>query len=598
MDQSPAQAAPNPPPELPHAADPAGRGFASLKLRLIMYLVLPVALVLGGLGVAGFFYARDYLVEEVRTRGQITLERAAHSIDMRLAQPGEAVELLNALEGFGPASLVNWKEHLAKVPGVERVSLEWLGEREPQPRAMMRGQGPGRGAGRGEMGMHRIKLAQVTNPRYDTAAGQRTVNLIFDLSDEGGKPAGRLEVVMRFGYLLQGLEVFTKWKTDKSFLVDETGQVLAQGGDEKRVERLGEDGNEFELEVLQEILKKPAGTLLGPGHPAEEVAGFFRLKKAPWTLVLFAPGQQVLGTIIMFLRIYVVAGALAVGLVLLLILVITNKVAGSVRTVCQAARRVAAGEYQEVPTPKSRDEFRRLADSFNTMVEGLQEKERIRDTFGRYVDPQVARRLISRPEATALGGDKRPVAIMMSDIRGFTPLVERLSPEETITIVNRYLSGLIDVIARGGGIIVDFLGDAVLVFFDSLDRGPQAAARQAVCCALELKEATEEFNQRMRAEGLPDLATGIGVHAGEVVVGNIGSTARTKYGIVGGPVNLVQRIQGQAEGGEIIASQAVLDALGAQLAVSRAFEAHLKGVEGLVKLYSVAGLASCAEETA
>lgn len=588
----------NPASELPHAADPAGVGFKSLKLRLIVYLLLPVALLLGGMGVAGFFYARGYLVQEVRSRSLLTLERAAHSIDMRLAQPRAAVDLLNALEGFTQAGLANWEKHLSEVPGVERVEVQWLGGEERTTRSMMRGPGAGPMSGGGDMGMHRVELARVTNPRYDTAAGQRTATLVFDLSGADGKPAGRLEVVMRFGYLLQGLEVFSKWKSDKSFLVGKTGKVLAQGGDSKRIDRLGENGDAFELKVLEDLLTKPAGTVLGPGHPADEVAGFYSLKQAPWALVLFAPGREVLGPIIEILRVYVVAGVLAVGLVLLLILVITGKVSGSVRTVCQAARRVAAGEYVEVPTPKSRDEFRRLADSFNTMVEGLKEKDYIRDTFGRYVDPEVARRLMSQPEATALGGDKRPVAIMMSDIRGFTPLVENLSPEETITIVNRYLSGLIDVIARSQGIIVDFLGDAVLVFFDSLDDGLEEAVRRAVCCALELKKTTEEFNMRMRSEGLPDLATGIGINAGEVVVGNIGSTARTKYGIVGGPVNLTNRIQGQAEGGEIIASEAVLVALGTQLAVGRSFEAKLKGVEAAVQLYSVEGLASCPEEQA
>ncbi len=220
----------NPASVLPHAADPAGVGFRSLKLRLIVYLLLPVALLLGGLGVAGFFYARDYLFSQLRDTSLLTLERAAHSIDMRLAQPGEAVDLLNALDGFSPSSLANWKRHLSGVPGVERVKLVWLGDAEPKPGSMMRGQGAGRAGGLDDMGMHRIKLAQVTNPRYDTAAGQRTVGLVFDLSTREGKPAGRLEVMVRFGYLLDGLAVFTGGKSDKSFLVDKTGGDLDGAG--------------------------------------------------------------------------------------------------------------------------------------------------------------------------------------------------------------------------------------------------------------------------------------------------------------------------------------------------------------------------------
>ncbi|RJX34691.1 MAG: HAMP domain-containing protein [Desulfarculus sp.] len=565
-----------------------GRGFASLRLRLIFYLLLPVSLLLVGLGVAGFFYARGYLMEGLRQTSLLGLQRAAHSIDMRLAQPGEAVDLLNSLEGLSQATIGDWEKHLAGLPGVARVKLDWLGEAQESQRPMMGGRG-----GWLDRGMHRVALSRVTNPRFDTSSGQQTVSLVFDLQDQEKKPAGRLEVAVRFAYLLEGLKVFEQWKGERSFLVDSTGRVLAQGGGSRHLERLGAEGDPFEVQVLEALLTKPAGTLVGPGRPAEEVAGFYRLQKAPWTLVLFARGDKVLGPIRSFMRHYIVAGAAAVALVVLIILVVTGKVAGAVRTVCQAARRVARGDYVEVPTPKSRDEFRRLADSFNTMVEGLKQKDYLRDTFSRYVDPQVARRLMSRPEATALGGDKRLVAIMMTDVRGFTPLAERLSPEQTITIINRYLSVLIEVISAGQGIIVDFLGDSLLAFFDSLENGPRRAAEQAVCCALELRRATEDFNQQMRSEGLPDLATGIGLHAGEVVVGNIGSFTRTKYGIVGGPVNLTNRIQAQAEGGEIIASQAVVELIGPELKVTRGFEALLKGVEGQVQLYALLDLPSC-----
>ncbi|MEW5911463.1 MAG: adenylate/guanylate cyclase domain-containing protein [Thermodesulfobacteriota bacterium] len=571
-----------------------GRGFSSLRLRLIFYLLLPVTLLLVALGVAGFFYARGYLMDQLRQTSLLGLQRAAHSIDMRLAQPGEASELLNTLEGLSQNTISEWESHLGSLPGVARVKLTWLGPAE-SPRPMMGGRGGSMG-GWAARGMHRVTLSKVSNPRYDTNSGQQTVSLVFDLMDPENQITGRLEVVMRFSYLLEGLRVFEQWKSERAFLVDGTGRVLAQGGSGPRLERLGEKGDPFELKVLEGLLTKPAGTLYGPGHPAHEVAGFFRLKEAPWTLVLFARGEKVLAPIIRFMTHYIVAGTVVLVLVVLIILVVTGRMAGSVRTVCQAARRVAQGDYVEVPTPQSRDEFRRLADSFNTMVEGLKQKDYLRDTFSRYVDPHVASRLMSRPEATALGGDKRLVAIMMTDVRGFTPLAERLSPEQTITIINRYLSVLIEVISAGQGIIVDFLGDALLAFFDSLESGPRQAAEQAVCCALELRRATEEFNQQMRAEGLPDLATGIGLHAGEVVVGNIGSFTRTKYGIVGGPVNLTNRIQAQAEGGEIIASQAVVDLIGPELKVSRGFEALLKGVEGQVQLYALKDLPSCQPE--
>jgi class 3 adenylate cyclase len=238
----------------------------------------------------------------------------------------------------------------------------------------------------------------------------------------------------------------------------------------------------------------------------------------------------------------------------------------------------------------------RLAQGFNHMLAGLKERDYIRDTFGRYVDETVAKKLMARPEARRLGGEARVVAILMTDVRGFTQVSAGLGPERTIEVVNRYLEGVIAAIADHQGIIVDFLGDAALAFFDSLDRSPQEAARLALCCALAVRRASDDFNRQAEAEGLPRLDTAIALNAGQVVVGNIGSRARTKFGIVGGPVNLTQRIETQAEAGEIVASREFVDLCGSQARVARSFTASLKGVAGPVELMVLQADERCARQ--
>ena len=583
-------------------------GLTSLRRRLMVLLLLPVALLLLGLGAAGFFYARDSLLDQWRGSAVLSLERAAHAVDMRLEQPEDAVKLINSMAGLAPNSAQEWEDQLARLPGVTRAKLTLTDVTDPvmmpsdgglMPGAGMgRGRGfrtgtpaaPGAAGGVGMMRFHRVEVARVTSPRLDAAVGAETVTMVFDLSGEDKKPVARLEVVMRFAHLLEDLRALNWWQSDDVYLVDDTGRVLARGAEAHPLGgRLGASGDAFQLKVLTEVLAKNSGTALGPGHPAEEVAGFYHLGRAPWSLVLFARGDAVLAPVENFLKAYAAAGLVCIGLVLLLIFTVTGQVAASVRQVCRAAREVAMGHYQDVPVPRRNDEFLRLAHSFNTMVAGLKEKDYIRDTFGRYVDPAVARRLMARPEATLLGGEKRKVAIMMTDVRGFTAMCDTLSPEETIVVINRYLSRVIDVIQRHGGIIVDFLGDAVLAFFDSLEEGEAEAVRLAVCCALELLEATEEFNQEAAEKGHPQLETGIGLNFGEVVVGNIGSPARTKYGIVGGPVNLTQRIQSQAEGGEIVISQEVHELLPDQIHVGRSFSVRPKGLGRDIELYALTG---------
>jgi adenylate cyclase len=571
----------------------------SLRQRLYLWLLLPVAVLLTGLSVAGFYFARNEMARQWRGTALFSLERVAHEIDMRLEQPAAAVETVNQVALESPLEAAEWKALLSKVPGVEKVDISL----DPgySPVAMQPGSGPGamrrsRDMSRGHgMRFHRARIAEVTNPRIDASTGQSTVLMIFELKDQAGQVQGRLELSVLFSYLLKDLLSISRWQGEGGYLVDDTGLILTRTKGSPNIgERLGESGNELELRILQEMIGKSSGTDLGRGSPPEQVAGFYRLKQAPWTLVLIADGEKVLWPIIRFLRIYVASASACVVLVLLLIHLVTGRVASSVRTVCQAARRVAQGDYEvKVPEPNTNDEFHRLAESFNTMVDGLKEKDFIRDTFGRYIDEEVARQLMSKPEATRLGGQKRWVAVMMSDVRGFTALCDGLSPEQTISIINRYLSGLIEVIRKHHGIIVDFLGDAVLVFFDSSELPIAEAARKAVCCALDLRQATDDFNQTMREEGLPALETAFGLNAGEVVVGNIGSQTRTKYGIVGGPVNLTSRIQAQAEGGEILVSQSIQDLLSDDLNISRSFSTNLKGVEHDVTLHHVEGLHSC-----
>jgi class 3 adenylate cyclase len=199
---------------------------------------------------------------------------------------------------------------------------------------------------------------------------------------------------------------------------------------------------------------------------------------------------------------------------------------------------------------------------------------------------------MERPEAARLGGQKREVVILISDIRGFTPLSETLSPEEIISILNHYFSHMIEVIQKYQGIIVDFFGDSILVFFDPLDSPVARTVHRAVRAALALQSEMGAFNEEMKSEGLPTFEMGIGVNAGEVVVGNIGSENRAKYGIVGSAVNITQRIQSTARGGQVVISDPVYRYISEDLTVKHSFRSHLKGLQTPLDLYVVEGISS------
>ena len=562
----------------------------SLQQRLLLFLLLPVTLLLFSIGFFGFFFARNIMLDEWREAAILRLERAAHHIDMRLSKPVEWIKLFHNTGGMRDGSAVQeWIIQLLRnSEGVSEVKLKWTDEAPEQMEYRGR---HGQTTGSSRRSMMRFKrgfISEVTPPQHDAQIGQDTVNLISNFKNENDRVIGRLEVAIRFDYLLEDIQALGWWQSDLTGLIDNAGRYLTHTDTEMSVhKRLGETDDPLELAVLADIQEKQFGTLLGPGHPPKWVSGFYKLNQAPWTIVLFAPGEKILAPIIKFRFYYAVAGSLCLVSILLLIRLVGGKMVSSIGNISRAAEQVARGKYGAPLPVKTGDEIGQLIKSFNTMVRGLKERDFIRNTFGRYVDPEIARELMRRPEATRLGGEKREVAILMSDLRGFTPLAETLSPDVTIDMLNRYFSLMIETIRKHQGIIVDFFGDALLVFFDPIEGPVAPTINQALHCALEMQSVMGAFNDENREEGLPSLKMGIGLNAGEVVVGNIGSETRAKYGIVGSAVNVTQRIQSNAQGEEIVVSESVYRSALDNLVIKKTFKTQLKGVKGSATLYVV-----------
>jgi class 3 adenylate cyclase len=198
-----------------------------------------------------------------------------------------------------------------------------------------------------------------------------------------------------------------------------------------------------------------------------------------------------------------------------------------------------------------------LKDSRAQLVNLNQQLERrnqfIRETFGRYTSDDIVEVLLDMPEGLKLGGEKRQLTLLMSDLRGFTALAERLEATQVVALLNYYLSSMIEIIQRNGGTIDDIIGDAILVLFGAPVAMPDAAQR-AVCCGLEMQKAMQEVNEYNFQKGWPEIEMGIALHTGEAVAGNIGSTKRSKYGVIGQPVNLTARIESFTVGGQVLVS--------------------------------------------
>jgi PAS domain S-box-containing protein len=213
----------------------------------------------------------------------------------------------------------------------------------------------------------------------------------------------------------------------------------------------------------------------------------------------------------------------------------------------------------------------------------------IRETFGRYLTDEVVDTLLDSPTSLQIGGEKRKVTMMMTDLRGFTSLSERLAPKWVVTLLNRYLSAMVTIIKQYGGTIDEFIGDAIFVLFGA-PVWKEDDAQRAVACGVAMQLAMASVNEQNRAEGLPELEMGIGIHTGQVVVGNIGSPERMKYGVVGSHVNLTSRIQSFTTGGQILVSEATKREAGPMLKIGQQREVRAKGFEQPIALYEVVGI--------
>ena len=214
----------------------------------------------------------------------------------------------------------------------------------------------------------------------------------------------------------------------------------------------------------------------------------------------------------------------------------------------------------------------------------------LKKMFGRYLSTEVMNSMIENPLALEMGGERRSVTIMMTDLRGFTALSERLEPERVVQLLNSYFEVMVEEILKYNGTINEIIGDALLVIFGAPQNMPDRA-EQAIACAIAMQNAMGHVNAENRQNGLPELEMGIGLNEAEVIVGNIGSSKRSKYAVVGSGVNMASRIESYTVGGQILISDSVRGEAGEILRIDAQREIFPKGAETPLRIYEVGGIA-------
>ncbi len=213
----------------------------------------------------------------------------------------------------------------------------------------------------------------------------------------------------------------------------------------------------------------------------------------------------------------------------------------------------------------------------------------IKKVFGRYLSDEVVKQILESDHGMQMGGGKQQVTIMMTDIRGFSMLSQELDAQDCVRMLNNYFSVMVPLIQKYDGVIDEFLGDAILAIFGA-PVFMHDHAQKAVACALEMQMAMSEVNLTNQQWGLPGIEMGIAVNTGEVVVGNIGSETRSKYGVVGHHVNLTARIESFTVGGQVMASEYTIAALNTDVSIANSLQVDAKGIKDPVRIQEITGI--------
>jgi class 3 adenylate cyclase/HAMP domain-containing protein len=251
----------------------------------------------------------------------------------------------------------------------------------------------------------------------------------------------------------------------------------------------------------------------------------------------------------LLLRINTILTACAALLGLLFGSLVTRGLALSVRNLVEGTKAVEMGDLDTQVEPRSKDEMGYLTGNFNHMVGELRLKERIKDTFGKYMDPRIVSNLLDQPEITDPGGERREMTVMFIDLKGFTPISEVLSPDDLVALINRFFNHMSLAISKYNGVVDKFMGDAVMAYWGPPFTNNVEHASLACQAAIEALRRLEDFRRDVRreigeqAENL-DIDLRIGISTGEMIVGTVGSDVSKNFTVIGDPVNLGARLEG------------------------------------------------------
>jgi class 3 adenylate cyclase len=565
-----------------------------LRNKFLVYILFPVIATISLAGVLSFVIAREIVVTQLRELGERGLQQATDEMDSGLAVGIQVLKVFSMEAGLVNFSEAQYRRLFREVARVFPVECAFMALLD----------------GRFISGSEKSKIPQnyephllhwyqaaldsndaiVSAPYLSPFSSELVVTVATKVVGRQGDIRGVLGYNVRLSAIRQRLpriRVLGENKRTVFSMFGRDGQYVIHSGDRKIGRKLGDSNEDLHIRMRQALGEgEIRWSSIGRVEGRLWYGAFQKTRQGDLFVGLEIPLPQALTPIFRLAAAYLGLGSTSIFVLSVILISMAHKIARPVNMLSDAAENLSRGNYDQTLPVISKDELGHLVETFNTLTEGLRQRDFIRNTFGRYLTQDVVDQLLESEDGLKLGGENRKISILMSDVRSFTALTASMPPEKVLHLLNRYLGKMVEILMDYRGTVNEIEGDGILAFFGA----PTAMADhpiRAVACALEMQAAMNEINAANAADGLPRLEMGIAVNTGTVVVGNIGSERRTKYGIVGSEVNLAGRMESYAVGGEVLISHSTFEQVRKSVELRDVIPVQMKGFQQPWGLYSV-----------
>ena len=269
--------------------------------------------------------------------------------------------------------------------------------------------------------------------------------------------------------------------------------------------------------------------------------------------------------------------------------IFSGTITSPLKQLTEAARKISEGDFKINLKPRGRDELATLSTTFNEMALGLQERDRVKDTFNKFHNKEIADQILSGE--VKLGGERKEATIFFSDVRGFTGMSESMEPEQVVEMLNEYMTRMVAIIRAHGGIVDKYIGDAIMAIW-GVPIGKPNDNYNAILACLEMRKDLAKLNELRISRGQVALKIGMGLNRGSVIAGNIGSNEKMEYTVIGDSVNLASRMESMTKtyGSDFLISKNVYEPVADRFIFKQDKSAHVKGKSEPIEVYRVLGI--------